>query len=787
MRRSNRTLTSVAVSFVLILVQTPFPTTARPGAGRPVKEPVRRALLIGINTYQTEQAKEKIGRAGASASGPTRRPAAAQKSGSMRGAFTNLYGPVNDVEAMRALLINKFAFTEVKVLKDGEAKRDAILQAIEDHLIRQAEPGDICVLYYAGHGSKVKNSRSGEADGYDESIVPADANHGARDIRDKEIARLFLKAIDKGVTITGIFDSCHSGSLGRGSFAEEYTRTGPFDERDVAEPQSFKQSPAERGALFLYAAQDYQQARECRYNGSPRGNFTWALSQVLSQPSVSANESAEQVFSRVTSYMKGEQVYEQPALEANAQRRKGPLFGGEPDPALDKPAASVIKVERNRFTLEGGLAMGLGVGSELKKAGQPDDKGARLRVTSLAGLSGCEAEVIQGDAGSIRRGDLYILDRWVSKDGVGLKVWIPPAIEQGEILRVARELKQLRGAKHISAVDDPTGARAERVVIYAGGRWESVSPAGEAESLSNPLDLKKVAAATGQPVFISLPPSRELRHGLKLEQAMEETKTLQEAEYFLAGRSDGDRVEYAWVRREALTGSADNNKQSEYVFPPRSDWIAIEGSGGAGAAELHDKAVTLARIKGWQQIQAPASADFPYRLSVRRTGASELMREGTVYEGDKYDLVLVADEQALARARIINRKWVYVFSIDSQGASSLLFNKDGNLENRFPLDAQKPPAQQPREILLGKAGMVELVPPFGLDTYILLTSDQELPDPFVLEFTGARSRGDIRGQNDSPLAQLFYSIGSATRAAKARTPTDWSIDRIYLRSAAKRN
>ena len=50
----------------------------------------------------------------------------------------------------------------------------------------------------------------------DETIVPADAASGAFDIRDKEIARLCNQVVDKGILLTAIFDSCHSGSIARG-------------------------------------------------------------------------------------------------------------------------------------------------------------------------------------------------------------------------------------------------------------------------------------------------------------------------------------------------------------------------------------------------------------------------------------------------------------------------------------------------------------------------------------------------------------------------------------------
>src|SRR6266536_4993430 len=93
------------------------------------------------------------------------------------------------------------------------ATRGTILAAFHGHLIEPVAAGDISLFFYAGHGPQVTNSKSTELDLKDETIVPADAMRGTRDIRDKELARLFHKAVGKGTFLTAIFDSCHSGSI----------------------------------------------------------------------------------------------------------------------------------------------------------------------------------------------------------------------------------------------------------------------------------------------------------------------------------------------------------------------------------------------------------------------------------------------------------------------------------------------------------------------------------------------------------------------------------------------
>ena len=88
------------------------------------------------------------------------------------------------------------------------------------YLVEQPQKGDTVVLYVAGHGSLRVNSKSnkqtfdlgGKPTPLDNTIVPADAYLGTEDIRDREMARIFNKALDKGIHLTAIFDTCHSGA-----------------------------------------------------------------------------------------------------------------------------------------------------------------------------------------------------------------------------------------------------------------------------------------------------------------------------------------------------------------------------------------------------------------------------------------------------------------------------------------------------------------------------------------------------------------------------------------------
>ncbi len=80
------------------------------------------------------------------------------------------------------------------------------------------------VFYDASHGSLRVNSKgnkltvlvNGKYVHADSTLVPSDAYTGGYDVRDREMTRIFNAALDKGVHLTVIFDSCHSGGITRG-------------------------------------------------------------------------------------------------------------------------------------------------------------------------------------------------------------------------------------------------------------------------------------------------------------------------------------------------------------------------------------------------------------------------------------------------------------------------------------------------------------------------------------------------------------------------------------------
>jgi len=244
------------------------------------------------------------------------------------------------------------------------------------------------------------------------------------------------------------------------------------------------------------------------------------------------------------------------------------------------------------------------------------------------------------------------------------------------------------------------------------------------------------------------------------------------ADYLLMGRIHGNVLEYAWVR--PLTTSAQTQMAA---LPARTDWLPLnDDTPDSLAIGLRQRAQRLAVLRAWLQLESPADTGrFPYHLAIRNTATGETRTSGPTRDGESYDLVLVVDD-AMAH-QVFDRRFVYVFAIDSAGSSTLLFpaGAAGAVENRLPL-AVSDNGELPKEIRL--AGFT-VAAPFGVDTFMLLTSATQLADPTVLEGEAVRRVESTRGSSD-PLTQLLAQQRSTRRGAATMTPPTWSLERLSI-------
>ena len=722
----------------------------------------RRALLVGIDDYSASH----LSRSGEPNPVPDRD-------------YPNLGGAVNDVRGMAEMLVHLYGFepADVVTLTDQQATRAAILQALETHLLKPAAKGDVLLFYYSGHGSQVANSRSDEPDKLDESIVPSDSRLGAPDIRDKELRTRFNQILDHGARLTVILDSCHSGSGARGLATGARPRGIKPDPRDVAEASPPGPSPEDRGALIISAAEDFDLAWETRdEEGRLYGSFSLAWLRALRV--AAAGEPVRDTFLRARARLRAETPYQEPVMAGNAEARLSPFLGVRTDRRGDRTVIAVEKVrEDGTVVLQGGWANGLAVGCELRSL---SGGATRLTVSAIRGLGTSEATVA---APAVPRwlhpGALLEVVGWAAPRGKPLRVWMPRSPMNVEALAALAPALSDRAKRHrVRWVSDPTAVTPAYLLRWRDRGWEILNAQGSAEHLGAAGALAAIGKTPpGSSLFVQLPAPAALLERIALRDGVECVERPEDAQYILVGRYAGRKLQYAWVRPAVKMSDRRNTG-----LPLRTAWHTIErGSDQTNdAAFLRDLALRLRRIYAWNLLESPPEARLPYHLTIRRSRDGEEIRDSAMIGGQQYGLVLRRDS-APPPAQV-QARFVYAFAIDSFGRSVLLFPLRGSVENRLPLPPL--PGQEgpypPLEIPLGPPELFAVSRPYGIDSYFLLTTDEPLPDPWILEWDGVRTRTAI------PATALEELLSINDRSESVVMPANWSIEKLLCESVPPR-
>ena len=312
------------------------------------------------------------------------------------------YGALNtsgDLALMVAALRKQgFLPRNIRTLQDDQATREGIVSAFRQQLIERAEPGDVVVFHYSGHGHRITDDDGDEPDGYDEVLVPYGARArfeegyaGEEHLRDDDLGRLVwelrTKLGSEGSLLISL-DSCYSGSATRGEDG--------LAVRGVAEPLGpaargggrsdvrggFDVGPAdaEPGGLSPYAvfsAARYDQLAHETWDRRHDGRAVGALSLAMSRSLAAAGrrDTYGVLFQRVQAEMAASVPYQTPQLEGEAD---GLVLRGE---VVDQePYLLVTGVDEDgRVEVAGGSLIGVQPGTEVAffPAGTESPDGAR--------------------------------------------------------------------------------------------------------------------------------------------------------------------------------------------------------------------------------------------------------------------------------------------------------------------------------------------------------------------------------------------------------------------------
>ncbi len=732
---------------------------------------VKRALIIGIDNYA-----------------PTPQTPAAFVRGNVEAdRLQNLKGCVNDALSMRNLVMARYGFQaqNIDTLFNKQATHESILNSLNILISEcQAQAGDVVLIYYAGHGSQVKNSKSNDGTGLDQTIVPSDL----WDIRDKELTVLFNQLLDKGVTLTLIFDCCHSGSLARGSSlpVQYVSRQYPSVDLDFVDPSN-PDKPESRGTLVFSAAQSDQTAKESKdENGISHGAFTLALLRAIN--SSSTNESATNIFLRMVANLKsvGGPNDQDAVMGGTPERISATLFGTPVTEGTTRTVVGVQEVAGGYVYLRGGYELSIYPGCRFAKVDGKDT----LEVISVGGIGASIAKVAVGNINSFHPGDLVEMLNWVTPDKPTLLIWKPEcSMTEAELKTAIAPVNSLFASGYCTNVLDPTEKAPQYVIQYNAGQWLITQAATDKIKHMTSLTEKNLKRdiVKGSSVCLQLPPTKELNEALLKKigkgsenSAIDFTQNPEAANYILTGRNNGG-LEYALIRPNV--SSSDTTFMTS--LPLRTNWFATDPA-TKPADSLSNYAVRLGKLNAWLNLYAPPD-DFPYYLGIKRAGGALLQPNEIVYEDDRLELVLLLDT---LRATVHHSmRYVNVFGIDSKGKMVLLYPRpelgDGN-KVHFMGKWQAPkmiPLMKNSKDPLG----FDISEPFGYDTYFMVASEAPLPSD-IFKSDGVITRG--AGEPGNGLTNIMRNCGTRTRAPKEDPPvataSKWSINKIVVKSAPKK-
>lgn len=277
----------------------------------------------------------------------------------------SLRGPSRDVALMERILVDRYGFPPASIRKlTGTVTREQLLTAFREHLLKGLTPQSTIVFFYAGHGTFVPDPSA--IGGFSSGLVPSDApkdgpGFAASVITSKTIKALADEAAAVTPRVTLIFDSCHSGAMGRKAVGGTESRGLDYP----GGPPPPAASPAagwlDRSKFtVLAAARSSEVALEKRFEDEEsleeevHGCFTRALTQALLLPrTFTLGELVDYV--RLT--IESDQV---PQLQGS---RGQPLFGtGGREP---QPYFLVTRVADGTFALNGGSLHRLSPGTEV--------------------------------------------------------------------------------------------------------------------------------------------------------------------------------------------------------------------------------------------------------------------------------------------------------------------------------------------------------------------------------------------------------------------------------------
>lgn len=314
--------------------------------------------------------------------------------------YKSLRGCVRDINHVEAYFVNTLKVPETNILKltasnvEGSDKPKEPLEQLPTYknmvakfkeITDTAQKGDFVYIHYSGHGGRAKTHfpKLKSELGKDEVLVPTDIGFANTNyLRDVELAYIFKRIVDKGLVLTVVLDSCHSGGAARGvdsdvrglstidatprqteslvASSEELIAAWDLTSNTTRNVTVSGWLPEPNGYTLLAACRDNEFAQEYPFDGKERnGALTYWLLDSLKK--LGTQVSYKTLHDRLLAKIHSQFEQQTPMLQGDGNRL---IFGTQS--VLHFFTVPVINVDlaKNKVLLQIGEAHAVRVGAE---------------------------------------------------------------------------------------------------------------------------------------------------------------------------------------------------------------------------------------------------------------------------------------------------------------------------------------------------------------------------------------------------------------------------------------
>ena len=414
--------------------------------------------------------------------------------------YPNLGGCVRDIAHVEDFLVRRLGLKGDDILKltaSGSGTKPAEpeeqwptygnMVAAFQKLTGKAKRGDRVYIHYSGHGGRAQTvfpERKG-AQGYDEALVPADiGDSAARYLRDVELVKLLNNMVDKGLIVSVVLDSCHSGGMTRGRGDVAIRGLGVIDTslrpaeslvasradlaeliheqtRNVTLGSGFLAEP--KGYVLLAACRPSESAFEAVFEGTERnGALTYALLDSLQDlgPGLSYKMLHDRILPKIHSRFE----QQTPQLQGEGDWS---VFGSERVDTYYAVPIMEVDAPNRRLLLGAGQAHDLRTGAQFAIYPQGvtdftalDNRRAVVEITQLGSTDSWATIPKQYEASAIEQGDQAVLlgagsVKLVRKVALVHRDDLPPGIDQEAALKAIKQALEGNGWLEVAAEGEP--------------------------------------------------------------------------------------------------------------------------------------------------------------------------------------------------------------------------------------------------------------------------------------------------------------------------------------------